>query len=288
MPRSMTAFSRARRATEWGELSMELRSVNHRFLEPGFRLPEDLRSLEPGIRERLGKSLNRGKVDLGLRFQLGGEATEAFGLDESLMRRVLDVGNRVLEQADDIAPLRVTDILRWPGVVLPPQIDLQGLATEAMSLLDEVLAEFIASREREGASLKQLMLQRLDSMEKMMAGLREILPELREHYRKRILDRMADAKQELDQDRLEQELVMHAQKADVDEELDRLDTHIAEVRRVLDQDEPIGRRLDFLMQELNREANTLGSKASDVRQTNVAVELKVLIEQMREQVQNLE
>jgi uncharacterized protein (TIGR00255 family) len=288
MPRSMTAFSRAQRATEWGERSMELRSVNHRFLEPGFRLPEDLRSLEPGFRERLGKSLNRGKVDLGLRFQLGGEAAEAFGLDEPLMRRVLDVGNRVLEQADDIAPLRVTDILRWPGVVLPPQIDLEGLAMEAMSLLDEVLDKLIAGREREGASLKQLMLQRLDGMEKMLARLREILPELREHNRKRILDRMADAKQELDQDRLEQELVMHAQKADVDEELDRLDTHIAEVRRVLDQSEPIGRRLDFLMQELNREANTLGSKASDVRQTNVAVELKVLIEQMREQVQNLE
>lgn len=288
MPRSMTAFARAQRDTDWGILSMELRSVNHRFLEPFFRMPEDLRNLEPAFRERLGKRLNRGKVELGLRFRLGGEAAEIFNIDNTLVTRLLDAGKRIEEQADSIRPLNVSDVMSWPGVVQPPDIDNAALQAEALALLDTVLDEFIAGREREGESLKQLMLQRLDAMEKMVAGLRDILPELREHYRKRILDRLADAQQELDRDRLEQELVLQAQKADIDEELDRLATHVNEVRRVLDAKEPIGRRLDFLMQELNREANTLGSKANDVRQTNVAVELKVLIEQMREQVQNLE
>lgn len=288
MPRSMTAFARAQRDTDWGTLSMELRSVNHRFLEPGFRLPEDLRNLEPVFRERLGKRLSRGKLELGMRFQLGGEAAEVFNIDNKLVMRLLDAGTQIEEQGDNLAPLSVSEIMRWPGVVQPAEIDADALKAEALALLDTVLDEFIAGREREGESLKQLMVQRLDTMQKLVTGLRDILPELREHSRKRILDRLADARQELDSDRLEQEMVLQAQKADVDEELDRLDTHITEVRRVLDAKEPIGRRLDFLMQELNREANTLGSKANDVRQTNVAVELKVLIEQMREQVQNLE
>ncbi|MDH5632475.1 MAG: YicC family protein [Gammaproteobacteria bacterium] len=288
MARSMTAFARVQRNTEWGAMSIELRSVNHRFLEPSLRLPEDLRSLEPAIRDRLGKRLNRGKVDVGIRFQVGGEAAQSFTIDEPLMKRVLEAAALVQEKADDIAPLAVNDVLRWPGLVMPPDIDEAGLAAAALALVDEALGQLLAGREREGETLKQLMVQRLDTMTALVTGLRDILPELRQAYRQRVLDRLADARQEMDQDRLEQEMVLHAQKSDVDEELDRLDTHIKEVRRVLDQKEPIGRRLDFLMQELNREANTLGSKANDVRQTNVAVELKVLIEQMREQVQNIE
>jgi uncharacterized protein (TIGR00255 family) len=283
----MTAFASAEADTGRGTLGIELRSVNHRYLELGLRLPEELRALEPQIRERVAAKLSRGKVDLGLRYKPEAADAAAIVVDEALVERLADAAHGL---AAKFPQMRVdfTALLGWPGVLLDRDTDQESLRRVALEVLDAALADMVAARGREGERLGVFMRDRLDAIERIVAGVREHLPDVRAALRARFDTRLAELKQPLEPGRIEQEVVLQLQRIDVDEELDRLTAHIAEARRVLGLKEAVGRRLDFLMQEFNREANTLGSKAADPRTTNAAVELKVLIEQMREQVQNLE
>jgi uncharacterized protein (TIGR00255 family) len=288
MAASMTAFARKQQEYEWGTLSWEIRSVNHRYLEPGLRLPELLRPLEPAIRDALRKAIARGKVDCQVRIQTREEVTRQEELNFAIVGQLSDMSQQVRDIIPDASPLSINEILRWPGVLLEHEIDASAILTDAMALLHSTLAEFNTARQREGDELAQLIRQRLHAINAIVASIRERLPEILQRQQDNIRTRLDALKTELDPARLEQEIVLLAQKADVDEELDRLATHVAEVERVLGTHEPIGRRLDFLMQELNREANTLSSKSIVAETTMNAVELKVLIEQMREQIQNIE
>ncbi|OGI39820.1 MAG: YicC family protein, partial [Candidatus Muproteobacteria bacterium RBG_16_64_10] len=249
---------------------------------------EDLRALEPRVRDAVGKRLHRGKVDCNLRFQPTEAAAGALEMDEALVGRLLALAHRVEVMAHEMAGLRTIDLLRWPGVIRSAAIDNESLAEQAMQAFAKALEQMEDTRKREGARLRELMQQRLAAMAPLVNETRALLPEIIAAYRERLASRLGELRTQLDPARLEQEMVLFTSRADVAEELDRLATHLDEVRRVLDQSGPVGRRLDFLMQELNREANTLGSKATDIRVTNTSVELKVLIEQMREQVQNIE
>ncbi len=287
MIHSMTAFARAEQAGTHGTLSWEIRSVNHRYLEPHLRLPETFRDLEGGVREALRKGLSRGKVECTLRYT---EATshQSLQIDRERARQLVTAAESLAELTAGPAPLNPMELLAWPGVLVSDATDSQALAEAAMALFHQTLEQLKQGRAREGAELAQLINDRLDAIQEEVVALRALVPQMLEAQRQKILERCAEWKVELDPARLEQELVLLAQKSDVAEELDRLSTHVAEVRRVLKAGGASGRRLDFLMQELNREANTLGSKAFDTRSTQVAVNLKVLIEQMREQVQNIE
>ena len=290
MTASMTAFARRESITPWGTLAWELRSVNHRYLELSFKLPDELRAIEPAARDLLGKRLGRGKVDCHLR--IGAREGAELVLDEAMIAHLATLAHKIEGLAAAagglVTPWRMVDLLRWPGVFKSGAVDSEGLQQAALALLTETLAEFAVTRAREGAQLAAILEQRLDAIGEIAARVRSLLPEVRQNFRERLLARVQDVRAELDPARVEQELLLFAQKTDVDEELDRLVMHLTEVRRVLGESGQAGRRLDFLMQELNREANTLGSKAADVRVTNAAVDLKVLIEQMREQVQNVE
>ncbi|MBG0842515.1 TIGR00255 family protein [Pseudomonas sp. NFACC19-2] len=287
MVHSMTAFARNEQATAHGTLSWELRSVNHRYLEPHLRLPEAFRDLEGAVREALRQGLSRGKVECTLRF-----AEESAGkplqVDADRARQLIAAAEQVAALIQQPAPLNPLEVLAWPGVLVADSADPQALNAAALKLFDQALGELKAGRAREGAELAKLLNERLDSILDEVAALRELVPQMLAGQRAKIETRFAEMQAELDPQRLEQELVLLAQKSDVAEELDRLSTHVSEVRRVLKAGGAAGRRLDFLMQELNREANTLGSKAFDPRSTQAAVNLKVLIEQMREQVQNIE
>ncbi|WPL16201.1 hypothetical protein Thiowin_01154 [Thiorhodovibrio winogradskyi] len=291
MIKSMTAFARRQTRDTFGELSWEIRSVNHRFLEPNLRLPEELRGLDPGVRERLSARIGRGKVDCTLRFAAAAGGEAKLHINEPLLNQVLDAAERIAarlgESRSPSAP-SVTDLLRWPGMLAEPEPDLNRLNAAALALFDDTLSELLAAREREGSRLRVLIEQRSERLTVLVAEVRERMPRLLEEMRARIGDRLAEIRGELDPNRLEQELVLFAQRCDVDEEMDRLSGHLEEIRRTLADTGPVGRRLDFLMQELNREANTLGSKSSDADVTRIAVDMKVLIEQMREQIQNLE
>ncbi|MBJ9974362.1 YicC family protein [Pseudomonas sp. S75] len=287
MVHSMTAFARVERAGSQGTLSWELRSVNHRYLEPHLRLPEALRDLEGAVREGLRQGLSRGKVECTLR--LAEDSTgKPLQVDRERAAQLVAAAESVAALIQQPAPLNPLEVLAWQGVLVADAADPQALNAEALTLFDEALAELKAGRQREGQELARLIDERLDAMTHEVATLRALVPQMLAAQRQRILDRFADLQAELDPQRLEQEMVLLAQKSDVAEELDRLSTHVTEVRRVLKSGGAAGRRLDFLMQELNREANTLGSKAFDARSTQAAVNLKVLIEQMREQVQNIE
>lgn len=288
MPLSMTAFARAESETNWGRLSWELRSVNHRYLELSPRLPEEFRFLEPRVRELVSRKLARGKVDLSLRFQEGTSHEGDIILDKGMVTRLVEVSRQLRQEEQDLQPLTTNEVLNWPGVMQAQEIDKSQMEAAVIDLLGKALDELIETRQREGQRLGEIILERLDGISQVVETVKKVLPEVIDTYRERILNRLAEIKSELAPERLEQEMVIFSQKVDVDEELDRLETHVKEVTGVLRKKEPIGRRLDFLMQELNREANTLGSKAADVRMTQAAVDLKVLIEQMREQVQNLE
>ncbi len=290
--RSMTAFARVEESNDAGSITWELRSVNHRYLEPGFKLPEDFRQLEPEIRKKLTQQLARGKVDVGMRYKLDPGQQGKIALNEELVRKLRVVEQEVLNIVHEGAKLSVSDILGWPGVISDVERDLGSLHALALSSLDEAIAQLQHSRETEGKALEDMIRQRCQQVTDIVAELRQRRPEmlaaLREKWETALDEKLAQWRDAASESRLEQELVMLAQKLDVEEELDRLDTHIAEVLNVLARDEAVGRRLDFLMQELNREANTLGSKSQDGATTQLAVDLKVLIEQMREQVQNIE
>ncbi|MBV1790647.1 YicC family protein [Marinobacterium sp. D7] len=287
MTRSMTAFARQELHREWGTLTWEIRSVNHRYLEPHLRLPESLRDLEGALREKLRTSLSRGKVECTLRF-VAEAGAQTLNVDQSRAQEVIAAATQVRALMPDSAPLDTFQVLGWPGVLVETELDMDRIKREALALFDGALADLSAGREREGAELSQLIRQRLDSISEIVAEVRGLMPKILAAQREAMRTRIEEMKVEADPMRLEQELVLVAQRADVDEEMDRLDTHVQEVRRVLGQKGPIGRRLDFLMQELNREANTLSSKSIVASTTQRAVELKVLIEQMREQIQNIE
>ncbi|CDQ12193.1 conserved hypothetical protein [Acidithiobacillus ferrivorans] len=289
MIRSMTGFARCESHGARGTLAWELRTVNHRFLDVGLRLPEGLGALETVVRARLQKTLVRGRVDAWLRFQpvAGGSlrlntalATELYGLHAELTD-IWELGETAFNP---------WDALRWPGLVQASgtDMDTEMLEAEVLVLLDRALTELQGAREREGAALAQLLLSRVEAIAEQTAALRTHLPELEKALRERLQARLQELAQQVDAGRWEQELLFYLQRQDVAEELDRLDTHLSELRRILQRREAVGRRLDFLMQELNREANTLASKAGDSQVTFASVELKVLIEQMREQVQNVE
>jgi len=287
MIHSMTAFARAEQAGANGTLSWELRSVNHRYLEPHLRLPESFRDLEGAVREALRNGLSRGKVECTLRFS-DDNAGKALQVDLERAAQLIAAAESVAGLIKQPAALNPLEVLGWPGVLVADAADPQALNQSALALFSQALNELKQSREREGSELAKLLNERLDSILEQVVALRELVPQMLAGQRQKILDRCAEMQAELDPQRLEQELVILAQKSDVAEELDRLSTHVSEVRRVLKTGGQAGRRLDFLMQELNREANTLGSKAFDTRSTQAAVNLKVLIEQMREQVQNIE
>ena len=286
MIRSMTAFATGERSTPFGTLGCELRAVNHRFLELGVRLPEELRVLEPALRERIGKRVSRGKVDLTMRLRASNDG-ESLQVNEPLLAQLGALAIR-LDASFPQLRTQFGDLLQFPGVLQTRAEDPAALQAEALVLLDAVLDDFIAAREREGAALVKAILERVDGIARNAGEVRGLIPLIRDGQRAKLDARLKDLAQPADGGRIEQELVMWLQKLDVDEELDRLDSHINEIRRIFTQDEPVGRRLDFLLQEFNREANTLGSKSVDARTTNIAVELKVLIDQIREQVQNIE
>lgn len=287
MVHSMTAFARVERASTQGTLSWELRSVNHRYLEPHLRLPESFRDLESAIREALRQGLSRGKVECTLRF-VEETAGKPLQVDRERAGQLVAAAEIVASLIKQPAALNPLEVLAWPGVLVGDATDPQALNKEALTLFNEALVELKNGRGREGADLAKLLNERLDSITTEVSTLKSLVPQMLATQRQKVLDRFVDMKAELDPQRLEQEMVLLAQKSDVAEELDRLNTHVTEVRRVLKAGGQAGRRLDFLMQELNREANTLGSKAFDPRSTQAAVNLKVLIEQMREQVQNIE
>lgn len=288
MTRSMTAFAREGSSTDLGELTWELRSVNHRFLEPHLRLPEDLRALETPVRERLAARLARGKVDCTLRFVPGRETVGGLKVNRRLLEQVLAAADEIATRIGEPATPHVLDLLRWPGLLEEPEQDPDAVAAAALALLEQALDSLVANREREGGRLRALLLERCDKLGATVEAVRTRMPQVLEGVRTRIRERLSEVLDELDPARLEQEIAMLAQRLDVDEEMDRLGVHLDEVRKALAGDGPVGRRLDFLMQELNREANTLSAKSADAETTHAAVDMKVLIEQMREQVQNLE
>jgi uncharacterized protein (TIGR00255 family) len=288
----MTAFARVQETCDAGTLTWELRSVNHRYLEPGLKLPEEFKALEPEIRKLISQYLKRGKIDLGLRYKLNQASEVEVRLNEEILHRLRQVEQEVLSIVHEGKKLSVAEILSWPGVIAESENDLSPLVSLALSSLENALKQLVESRETEGKALQQMISSRSqqigDIVQQLRAHRPTMMSAMREKWETNLNEKLKTWSKGADNSRLEQELVILAQKLDVDEELDRIDTHIKEVGKVLKRKEAVGRRLDFLMQELNREANTLGSKSQDSQTTQWSVDLKVLIEQMREQVQNIE
>ena len=288
MAHSMTAFSRQQIDSEWGALTWELRSVNHRYLEPSIRLPENFRSLETPIRKQLRDKLNRGKIECQLRFKAVEHGKIDWQLDTDMITRLSRANSEINRLTGKDHSLRNIDILKWPGVISDESLDEEIFNNEVLELFDRALDDLIMARKREGESLKNMLLKRIESIQSITDAIRMKMPNIIAKQKENLFLRLEELKAEFETTRLEQEIAILAQKADVDEELDRLDAHVNEVVRILESEGQIGRRLDFLMQELNREANTLSSKSIVLETTQGAVELKVLIEQMREQIQNIE
>jgi len=284
----MTGFARDERVLPLGLIAWELRSVNHRYLEISLRLPEEMRSLEGDLRQAIGAKLRRGKVDATLVLRPDVAREIALELDEPLLDRLVEQVGRVRRRTGDIASIDAMELLRWPGVVREPERDLRPLQEASVTLLDSALEQLCGARAAEGARLRELMVARCHGIGALVTQVSARLPEVRERIRVRLMEKLSVIAASPNQERFEQELVLALQRMDVDEELDRLKGHLDEVLSALDGDEAVGRRLDFLMQELNREANTLSSKSQDLETTRAAVEIKVLIEQLREQVQNVE
>ena len=286
--RSMTAFASQEQQTEQGNLIWEIRSVNHRYSELSLRLDERFRVLEMPIRKLFSEQLGRGKVDAVLRYKAPENQSTNLDIDQTLAQSVVKQCELISGFADQAAPINPVRILQWPGVIKAESLDQVALNASVMSALLLAVNELIVSRETEGAALHKMVEQRCNDIDAIAKAIRERMPTILSEHQQRLKDRVAELAVDLDPERLEQEMVLLAQKNDVAEELDRLESNVVEVRCVLQRDEPVGRRLDFLMQELNREANTLGSKSINSETTNHSVELKVLIEQMREQIQNIE
>ena len=287
MIHSMTAYARKEFKGDWGTAVWEIRSVNQRYLETYIRLPEQFRGLEAVLRERFRKQLQRGKVECNLRFEACSANSGALQLNEALAEKLIESANWVSKKAGK-AKLNPVDILRWPGVMEAEEKDMGELSTDLLSFFNETLTEFLESRASEGEKLQAMLEQRLAGITEQAAFVHSKMPEIIVWQRERIQKKFADAKIELDETRVEQELILMAQKLDVAEEIDRLNAHVTETHSILKKGGACGRRLDFMMQEFNRESNTLGSKSISTDITKSAVELKVLIEQMREQLQNIE
>ena len=299
---SMTAFARDELEAEWGAAAWEFRTVNHRYLDVSLRLPDELRSLEPRVRERIAARVRRGKVEGALRLRPASDGPSDFVVNVRVLDRLLAAVRQVerprpppgspaaayRKAAPALDPPTALDLLRWPGVLDPPEFDRESAGEAVLGLLDRTLGALVDAREREGRKLGALIEARCGAAADVAARVRAALPEVREGYRARLLARLDEAQVDLDPNRLAHEVVLFASRTDAAEELDRLDAHLAEVRTALASRAPIGRRLDFLMQELQREANTLGSKSADSSVSSASVDLKVLVEQMREQVQNIE
>ncbi len=292
MIRSMTGFARSERSGPWGTLAWELRAVNHRYLEIGFRLPEDLRGAEAEFRQALAAVLRRGKVDCSFTLRSSTTTAPEIPIDRGLARNLLTRASELAAMAEQanvpLEPCSALELLRWPGVVQDAEQDITPIVIAAREALGAALKALDEARAREGERIAELIEQRCKALLSLVAGVVTRLPEVRMRIRQRLTEKLAQLQAEPDQTRLEQELLILAQKMDVDEELDRLKGHVAEVRQTLASPEPAGRRLDFLMQELNREANTLSSKSQDLETTRAAVDMKVAIDQMREQIQNVE
>ena len=288
MIHSMTGYAIAQQALAGGTLSVELRAVNQRFLDLTLRLPEELRALEGAFRERIGEKVSRGKLECRVNFNAQSGVAGKLELNTELLQALLAVSTSAQQYLPDSRPLGLSEVLRWPGVINQEAPQAEALTATAMSLLDAALVDFNASRAREGEKLKEHLLERVAGMEAIVVEVKPRIPQLVADHEAKLKARLLEALGSLDDERVRQEIVLFAQKIDVDEELSRLSTHLDEVRRILRKGGAVGKRLDFLMQELNREANTLGSKAAAVENTRASIELKVLIEQMREQIQNIE
>ena len=287
MIQSMTAYARIEHKAQWGTASWEIRSVNQRYLETYLRLPEQFRSFEPVLRDRLRKRLSRGKVEVNLRYELADNSNNELQLNQALAKQLLGAATWLKQEAGQ-GDVNLTDILRWPGVLASGEQDMDAIGADLMTAFDSAIDQFIEARGREGEAIKDMLLTRLDGVSEQIAVVREHMPKVMEYQREKLTNRLAEIKGELDPARIEQEMVLLAQKQDVAEEMDRLEAHVAEARRILKKGGSEGRRLDFMMQEFNRESNTLASKSISTEITSAAVELKVLIEQMREQIQNVE
>lgn len=285
---SMTGFAALEQPLDNATLILELRAVNSRYLDLHFKLDENLRSLEPVVRELISAQLSRGKIECKINLLQRTQANQALQLDEALMQQLAQIGASAQLHFPQSSALTIADILRWPGVLISSAVGHHTLVADVKTLVAQGLQDLNASRAREGEKLKQLVLERLGQIELLVAKVKPLLPALTKDYQARLEQKLQESLKNIDQERIAQELVLFAQRIDVDEELTRLTAHISEVRRILSIDAPAGKRLDFLMQELNREANTLGSKSVSVQTTQVSMELKVLIEQMREQIQNIE
>jgi uncharacterized protein (TIGR00255 family) len=284
----MTGFAAVTRELAQGSLSIELRTVNSRYLEIHFRLDESLRALEPGLRELIGAALSRGKTECRLNFSPRVAGLAPLRLNRALAEQLAALGRELHQLLPEGQPLGAADLLRWPGMVEGDSLSAENLQADSLELMKQALADLSASRRREGDKLKDFLLQRADQMDSLVSGVQPHIPRLIAAYQEKLAARLREAMAGGEDDRIRQELALFAQKIDVDEELSRLATHLGELRRILAKGGTVGKRLDFLMQELNREANTLGSKSVASEVTQASMELKVLIEQMREQIQNIE
>lgn len=285
---SMTGYANAQTHLPGGVLLLELRSVNHRYLEISFRLPDEWRPLEPALREGIAASLTRGKVECRIGYTPHTQVQRPLELNLQLLAQLTELNTVVRSHLPDSQTLRVLDVLRWPGMMQDDRPDSDSLAVMTLDLLRQALGDMTANRQREGEALTAHLLQRADQIEALVAATQPKLPALIEAYQAKLTARLQEAMTSQDEDRIRQEVALFAQKIDVDEELSRLTAHLKELRRIIKTGGAVGKRLDFLMQELNREANTLGSKSVSVETSQVSMELKVLIEQMREQIQNIE
>ncbi|MEI6227404.1 MAG: hypothetical protein RL063_1954 [Pseudomonadota bacterium] len=285
---SMTGFAALEQPLDSATLLLELRAVNSRYLDLHFKLDENLRSFEPAVRELINSHLSRGKVECKINLVQRAKSNQALQLDEGLMQQLAVIGAQAQQHFPQSRALSVADILRWPGVVQTEVLGQETLLEDIKNLLSQGLKDLNASRAREGEKLKALVLDRLSQIEALVEQVKPLLPALSKEYQAKLEAKLQENLKNVDPERVAQELVLFAQRIDVDEELSRLTAHISEVKRILASDAPAGKRLDFLMQELNREANTLGSKSVSIQTTQVSMELKVLIEQMREQIQNIE
>ena len=284
---SMTGYARRSTQTPWGEMQLELRAVNHRYLDLSIKIPEELRALEQPLRGKLKAGLGRGKVDAYVRLRAGEQQAATMDINHPVLQQLMAAVETVRDAAPDTVNLNAIDLLRWPGVLNEQDIDAEGLERSFNALADDAIRDLQEARAAEGARLAEVLSSRLGSVEDLIEQVLERLPEQSRLWREKLQQRMEEMT-DMEPERREQSLVQFIQRLDVDEEIERLKSHVAAVREVLASDQPVGRKLDFFMQEFNREANTLGSKSMDAELTRLAVELKVVIEQMREQVQNVE
>ena len=288
MIHSMTAYGRVENLEGQNSISCEIRSVNHRYSEISIRLPEELRPLEQKIRDHISGKIKRGKIECNIRIEKHNAYDEALSINQDLLKNIIEAAKKINSDLSTSAPLDSLDLLRWPGVLEKSTLDVKEIDKLLFPLVNEAIDIVIDTRQREGEKIKKMLTDRCTKIKEIISNVKKQIPDILKNYRKKLTQRVQEISDELDNDRLEQELLFLSQKADIEEEIDRLGAHVDEVVRVIDRKEPIGRRLDFLMQEMNRESNTLGSKSNHIYTSNASVELKVLIEQMREQIQNIE